>query len=190
MNARVVVLAALSIVLVAGCGGARSLHDLARAYRDRGEAQMVAAGNLDAAIADFTAAIEYEPEDANSYGSRGLALLKKGDAAGARADFEKAASLDPAVGKALLPLLEPGAWQFVGEAGGRRCFVDGKTVSFSPEEKVVTAYLRCEGDPVYVEIDCLGRKSRRTDPGGKDLRPWVDLQDDSAVGMTAKRYCR
>jgi tetratricopeptide (TPR) repeat protein len=46
-------------------------------------------GDHDAAIADFTKAIEMNPECVQAYASRGLSKEAKGDAAGAKADYGK-----------------------------------------------------------------------------------------------------
>ena len=52
-------------------------------------------GDLDRAIADFTKALELDPNHAPAYYYRGLAYDKKGDLDRAIADFTKALELDP-----------------------------------------------------------------------------------------------
>ena len=46
-------------------------------------------GDHDGAIADFTQAIEMNPECVQAYASRGLSKEAKGDAAGAKSDYSK-----------------------------------------------------------------------------------------------------
>ena len=54
-----------------------------------------AKGDLEGAIADFTKAIELNPEFAAAYNNRGAAKRLKGDHDGALADFTRAIELDP-----------------------------------------------------------------------------------------------
>ena len=53
------------------------------------------AGDLDGAIADYTKAIELDPNDLDSHNNRGLARQAKGDFDGAIADHTKAIELNP-----------------------------------------------------------------------------------------------
>jgi tetratricopeptide (TPR) repeat protein len=50
-------------------------------------------GDLDHAIADYTASIQINPQFKLAYGNRSDAYAKKGDAARAKADREMAAQL-------------------------------------------------------------------------------------------------
>lgn len=70
-------------------------------YCDRG---LVCAfkGDLDAAIADFTAAIEINPRRAASYLYRGNAYAIKGDHQQAIADYDAAIGIDPELAEAYL----------------------------------------------------------------------------------------
>jgi tetratricopeptide (TPR) repeat protein len=52
-------------------------------------------GKWDAAIADFTKAIELNPDDAGIYNNRGFAKQSKNDLAGALADYNQAIELKP-----------------------------------------------------------------------------------------------
>ena len=52
-------------------------------------------GNIDLAIADFTKAIELDPQYAVAYSNRGNAKRLKGDLDGSLADFDKAIELKP-----------------------------------------------------------------------------------------------
>ena len=62
-------------------------------YLSRGAAR-VEKGDVDGAIADFTKAIEINPQFAQAYGNRGLARLAQANDAEARQDFDKCFSLD------------------------------------------------------------------------------------------------
>jgi len=62
-------------------GGRRATADQARAF--------------DLAIADFTAALRLDPNNAKTYQERGVAYLSKGDLDKAIADFTQAIRLDP-----------------------------------------------------------------------------------------------
>ena len=70
----------------------------ARSRYDRGVA-CCRVENYDGALTDFGEAIRLNPEYARAYRARGWVYGKKGDAARARVDRQKAAELDPA-GKA------------------------------------------------------------------------------------------
>jgi hypothetical protein len=58
-------------------------------------------GDLDEAIADFTAVIAQDGKNAAAYHGRGLARTDRGDYAGARADFAAALRLDPKLAAAV-----------------------------------------------------------------------------------------
>ena len=64
------------------------------AYIDRGRLY-IQQDNNDRAIADFTKAIELDPEGANAYNLRGVAYANKLDFDSAIADFDKAIQFDP-----------------------------------------------------------------------------------------------
>lgn len=64
------------------------------AYIDRGRLY-IQQDNNDHAIADFTKAIELDPEEANAYNLRGVAYANKLDFDSAIADFDKAIQFDP-----------------------------------------------------------------------------------------------
>jgi tetratricopeptide (TPR) repeat protein len=53
----------------------------------------------DKAIADYTEAIRLKPDYARAYYNRGLAYQRKEDGIRAKADLDKAISLDPLLGK-------------------------------------------------------------------------------------------
>ena len=69
------------------------------AYIDRGRAYLQQDDN-DRAIADFTKAIELNPEGASAYNNRGVAYAGKLDFDRAIADFDKAIQLDPLLNNA------------------------------------------------------------------------------------------
>lgn len=53
-------------------------------------------GELDRAVADFSAAIDLDPKAVLAWENRGATLLEKGDADGVLRDFDRALALDPA----------------------------------------------------------------------------------------------
>ncbi len=68
-------------------------RDLAFAYRARGNAYRLR-GNPEAALADYAEALGVRPQDAQTYVDRGWLYEQQKQTALARADYEKAASLD------------------------------------------------------------------------------------------------
>jgi hypothetical protein len=54
-------------------------------------------GQIDSAISDYNAALRIEPKMASAMYGRGLARLKKGDAAGGNADLASAKNLQKTV---------------------------------------------------------------------------------------------
>ena len=70
------------------------LNPLSAAYSNRGGVHREK-GAFDDAIADFTKAIELDPNCAETYSNRGGAYLDKGEVDTAIADFTKAIELDP-----------------------------------------------------------------------------------------------
>jgi tetratricopeptide (TPR) repeat protein len=54
-------------------------------------------GQLDSAIEDYSSALRIEPQMASALYGRGLARLKKGDAAGGNADVAEAKKLETTV---------------------------------------------------------------------------------------------
>ena len=74
--------------------------NLAAALRNRGKVNMDS-GELERAIADFTAAIEKHPTFALAYANRGIAYLRQGNEPSAEADFARCLQLDRALEAAL-----------------------------------------------------------------------------------------
>jgi tetratricopeptide (TPR) repeat protein len=74
--------------------GARKKPETATRHRDpaayakRAQDRM-AQGDLDGAIADFSKAIEINPDFVDAYAHRGVAKERKGDMQGAKADYSK-----------------------------------------------------------------------------------------------------
>ncbi len=64
------------------------------AYNNRGIAYQEK-GEVDRAIADFTTAIKFNPNDAEAYNNRSTAYVYKGDYDRAIADYRKALAIDP-----------------------------------------------------------------------------------------------
>ncbi len=64
------------------------------AYNNRGLAYQEK-GEVDRAVADFTTAIKFNPNDARVYNNRGVAYEQKGDKEQAIADFRKALEINP-----------------------------------------------------------------------------------------------
>jgi hypothetical protein len=69
-------------------GGTKSRPKDAAAFLKRGLARQ-AEGEHDAAIEDFTKAIELDPNLTKAYGARGVSRETKGDGDGAKADYSK-----------------------------------------------------------------------------------------------------
>ena len=67
-------------------------YQYAIAYSNRGAARS-AQGDNEGAIADYTRAIEINPQLANAYANRGVVRNALGDKAGAIVDFQRAAEL-------------------------------------------------------------------------------------------------
>jgi len=55
---------------------------------------------MDGALADFTKAIDLNPNDANAYFGLGIVKTAKGDIDGAKADYTKALKLKPGFSEA------------------------------------------------------------------------------------------
>jgi len=89
-----------------GCASVSSLPELSKAYNDRGRAKLILDEDYRGAVEDFTLAIEFNPEDADLYVGRGMAYLKMGHREAAQKDFDKAASLNSNLKKALRQLVE------------------------------------------------------------------------------------
>ena len=84
------------VLLLAGLSGAAALEAQMTAidYLARGS-QNRKSGNIEAALADFSKAIELDPHYAVAYNSRAAAKRAEGDLDGALADFTKAVELNP-----------------------------------------------------------------------------------------------
>jgi len=67
----------------------------ADAYYNRGNVKAIDNKDVDGAIADYTLAIEADPKYSHAYYNRAVAKKQRGDAAGADADFKRAAEIDP-----------------------------------------------------------------------------------------------
>jgi len=87
---------------------------ISSAYHERGVVKCVD-DDYAGAIEDFTSAIEFNPEVADSYVGRGLAYMKTGNKGSAKTDFDKAISMRPGLEKVLRPLLEASPWVLFGE---------------------------------------------------------------------------
>jgi len=74
-----------------------------RVHADRGMV-LVELERYPEALADFAIALAANPADLDSYHNRGIAFLRLGDAARARADFEHLLSVDPAAVRTWLAL--------------------------------------------------------------------------------------
>jgi tetratricopeptide (TPR) repeat protein len=71
--------------------------DLAAAHLFRGSAYM-SKGDMDSAIADFSRAIELDPQNPSTYSARGFVYFNKGEHERAIKDFTKAIELLPNAG--------------------------------------------------------------------------------------------
>jgi CHAT domain-containing protein/tetratricopeptide (TPR) repeat protein len=81
------------------------------AYNNRGAAYNYK-GHLDAAIADYTAALSLNPEYASAYNNRGNAYAAKGDLAAAAADYRRSIEATAKSGNMLDIFFR--AWEFAG----------------------------------------------------------------------------
>jgi len=79
--------------------GKREGHNLAVSYSNRGLAYE-AKGDYDQAIADYTKAIEINPEVADLFHNRALDYRYKGDLASAMADYTREIQVDPTLWRA------------------------------------------------------------------------------------------
>lgn len=85
------ILLAAGISILASDGIAQTT---ARDYCNRGVARQKK-GDLDGALADFSQAIELNPQDSTAYNNRGLAQMAKGDLDSALADYDRALQISP-----------------------------------------------------------------------------------------------
>jgi len=79
---------------IADLGKAIAIKADPRFYDDRGNL-LARQGDFDHALADLNKAIELAPQNAKTYGDRGLVELMRGDEKNAEADFKHCFSLDP-----------------------------------------------------------------------------------------------
>ena len=86
-------ISACTQIIKSGRADAASLG-IAYFYRGLTYAQ---SGRCKLAIPDFTAAIRYDPKDADTYWSRHACKLELGDTAGAAADKQAAKAIDPKI---------------------------------------------------------------------------------------------
>lgn len=86
-------ISACTVVINTGGQGAARLN-IAHFYRGLTYAQT---GRCKLAIPDFTAAIRYDPKDADAYWSRHSCKKELGDLAGAAADRKAAMAIDPRI---------------------------------------------------------------------------------------------
>ncbi|XP_021245348.1 tetratricopeptide repeat protein 32 [Numida meleagris] len=84
-------------------GGARAGHDLAIALNNRGQIKYLRV-DFDAAVEDYTAAIESQPAFEVPYYNRGLVLYRLGCFDEAMKDFRKVLELNPQFEDAALSL--------------------------------------------------------------------------------------
>jgi len=88
-----------------GCAAAVRAPRVSTAYSKLGIVKLVLEEDRRGAAADFSQAIELDPDNAQLYVLRGLAYAKQGAKDAADADFKKAVSLDSGLKKAVAPLL-------------------------------------------------------------------------------------
>jgi tetratricopeptide (TPR) repeat protein len=85
---------AIKLYTKAIASGELSREDLSKVYNNRGEA-WDDRGDSDKAIADYTKAIEINPQYISAYYNRGVAWYDKGDYDKAIVDYTKAIEIDP-----------------------------------------------------------------------------------------------
>ena len=81
-------LATAAVVLSTQAAHAQSAEDYVNTGVEKGKS-----GDLQGAIADYSKAIEINPQDASAYYNRGIAKYQKRDLKGACADWREASSL-------------------------------------------------------------------------------------------------
>ncbi len=82
------------MLLVVLCLAGLALAESAQQFFDRG-VEASENDNYDEAIADFTKALEIDPNYAKAYGNRGITYAEKGQPDEAIADFNKALQINP-----------------------------------------------------------------------------------------------
>ncbi len=85
-----------------GCSSV-PLPKVANEFNSRGQTKLVIDKDYQGSIEDFTHAINFDSNDANSYVGRGIAYQKIGNTNLALKDFEKAVSLNPELAQAIKP---------------------------------------------------------------------------------------
>ena len=90
----IAIAAALSVLALGSPLITVNANPLARQYFNQG-VEKYEAGNSQGAIADFTKAIEINPQDAGAYSNRGSAKDDLGDYQGAIVDYDKALEINP-----------------------------------------------------------------------------------------------
>src|SRR5438552_18422588 len=90
--------AVILLLVVASLAQAQTSR-FAAAYYNRGN-ERYQKGDLDGAIADYDAALTFDPRWARAYNMRGSARYNKGDLDGSIADYTRAIETDPPLGMA------------------------------------------------------------------------------------------
>jgi tetratricopeptide (TPR) repeat protein len=99
---------------------------------------------LDQAIADFTEAIEKEPDAAEAYRKRGNCLAYRGRLSEAIADYSKVVQLDPNNASAIVSKMEIMIW--IGQYSDARRTLErdqAKMTPMSPQIRLIWAYFYC-----------------------------------------------
>jgi len=187
-------LAAL-VVLCAGCATVKTMPDVAQAYRERGMVKLAVDQDYEAAAMDYSRAIEFDPEAADSYAGRGLAYLQQREFEKAGKDFDKAVSLNSDMRKPLEGLIRKAKaedWRYYGSFdGGERIYVDTNSINRSGE--TLSFYVRMDklGDDCelqLVQVDCDTKKMRQS-MFGERFWEWKKITDGSVADVVAKKYC-
>src|SRR5258708_518453 len=146
---------------------------------DRGSAALKN-GDVEAAINNYSRAIELEPKNAKAYGGRGAAKRTKGDIEGALADLNKSIELDPTVQSAYYAR----AWVNLILKRGDDSYVDAtKVLSFNQTNAIIF--------PSHVLIAYFGlRQARRDAEADAFLNTWIPKLLASSWTIQIARYLK
>jgi lipoprotein NlpI len=169
----------LAVIAVQGQTAATPTSQPGKASYDKGSAAL-RNGDVEAAIVNYTRAIEQEPKNANAYGGRGAAKRTKGDFEGALVDLNKSIELDPTVQSAYYAR----AWVNLILKHGDDAYADAtKVLSFNQTNAMIF--------PGHVLIAYFGLRQAKHDAEANTfLNAWTPKLLSSSWTMQIVRYLR